>query len=335
MSVNGINGSSFDFSKLLGDKATKPAAGSAGAVNFSSELKLQIANIEAQTVGSLVSSVLGSSKGLGVTNFADILGAGKTTGTFSLEALLSSAASVNGTSGTNGVSATGRNMALFDPESAYKMMTTINAKAVTYKAEASEMGDMKSAVSALQQEVIKLGSTDTSTSGEEVRSRVQAFADAYNGWMQRFGSELQYGGLLAGTQAAKVSQWELEQSIANPFNGAKDGLHGMADLGLSIDPVTKLATVDNARLDSAQASNKTATLDALHEFTTNFAKSAELLTSAGNFIANRLDNLSRVISYIDSNLSSLQAEFGQGDPATPTGQVAKALANYNATHGVG
>ena len=92
MSVNGINGSSFDFSKLLGNKATKPAAGSAGAVNFSSELKLQIANIEAQTVGSLVSSGLGSSKGLGVTNFADILGAGKTTSTSSLEALLSSAA---------------------------------------------------------------------------------------------------------------------------------------------------------------------------------------------------------------------------------------------------
>ena len=332
MSVNGINGSSFDFTKLLGDKATKPAAGSAGAVDFSSALKLQIANIEAQTVGSLVSFGLGSNKVPGVTNFADILGAGKTTGTSSLEAMLSSAASVNG---TNGVSATGRNMALFDPESAYKMMTTINAKAITYKAEASEMGDMKSAVSTLQQEAVKLGSIDASSSGEEVRSRVQAFADAYNGWMQRFSSELQDGGLLAGTQAAKVSQWELEQSIANPFNGAKDGLHGMADLGLSIDPASKLASVDNARLDSALANNKTAALGALHEFTTNFAKSAELLTSTGNFIANRLDNLSRVIGYIDSNMSSLQAEFGLGDPATPTGQVAKALANYNATHGIG
>ena len=332
MSVNGINGSSFDFSKLLGAKATTPAAGSAGLVDFSSVLKLQMANVESQTFGALVSSALGSGNGSGVTNFADILGTGKTAGTASLEAMLSNAASV---SGTNGVSATGRNMALFDPESAYQMMTSINAKAATYKAEASEMGDLKSYVSTLQQATMNLGNTVATTGDEEVRSRVQAFADVYNGWMQRFGSELQDGGMLAGTQAAKVSQWELEQSIANPFNGAKDGLHGMADLGLSIDPLTKLATVDKARLDATLTNNKTAALGALHEFTANFAKSAELLNSAGNFIANRLGNLSRVIDYIDSNLQSLQAEFGQGDPATPTGQVAKALANYNAAHGIG
>lgn len=332
MSVNGINNTSFDFSKLLGGKATTPVAGSSGAVDFSSALKLQMASIQSQTVGSLVSSALGSGKVSGGANFADILGAGNTAGTSSLEALLGSAASM---SGTNGVSAAGRNMALFDPESAYRMMTDINAKAVAYKAEASEMGDMRSYVSALQQEAIKLGSTDVSTGGDEIRGRVQAFANAYNGWMQRFGSEVQDGGMLAGTQAARVSQWELEQSIANPFNGAKDGLHGMADLGLSIDPMTKLATVDNARLDAALASNKKAAMGVLHEFTAHFAKSAELLNSAGNFINNRLDNLSRVIGYIDTNLASLQVEFGQGDPAKPTGQQAKALANYNATHGIG
>ena len=332
MSVNGINSNSFDFSKLLGGKATTLATGSAGAVDFSSALKLQMASIQSQTVGALISSALGSGKGAGGASFADILGAGKTAGTSSLDALLASAGSL---SGTNGVSAAGRNMALFDPESAYGMMTDINAKAVAYKAEASEMGDMKSYVSTLQQEAIKLGGTDGSTGSEEIRGRVQAFADAYNGWMQRFGSELQDGGMLAGTQAARVSQWELEQSIANPFNGAKDGQHGMADLGLSIDPVTKLATVDNARLDAALASNKTAAMGALHEFTANFAKSAELLNSTGNFISNRLDNLSRVIGYIDTNMTSLQAEFGLGDPAKPTGQQAKALTNYNATHGIG
>lgn len=332
MSVNGINSNRFDFSKLLGGKATTPATGSPGAVDFSSALKLQMASIQSQTVGSLVSSALGAGKVSGGTSFADILGAGKTAGTSSLDAMLASAASV---SGTTGVSAAGRNMALFDPESAYRMMTDINAMAVTYKAEASEMGDMKSYVSTLQQAAITLGSTDASTGSEDIRGRVQAFADAYNGWMQRFGSDLQDGGLLAGTQAARVSQWELEQSVANPFNGAKDGLHGMADLGLSIDPVTKLATVDNARLDAALASNKTAAMGALHEFTANFAKSAELLNAAGNFISNRLNNLSRVIGYIDTNMASLQAEFGLGDPAKPTGQQAKALASYNATHGMG
>ena len=332
MSVNGVNGSNFDLSKLLSSKATTPEVGSAGAMDFSSAMKLQIANVQSQTIGLLISSALGSGSVSGVTNFTDILGTDQTTGTSSLEALLSSAA---GVSGTSGVSATGRNMALFDPESAYQMMTTINTSAVTYKAEASEMGDMKSYISTLQQAAVTLGSTNISTGSEEVRGRIQTFANAYNGWMQRFGSELQDGGMLAGTQAAKVSQWELEQSIANPFNGAKYGLHGMADLGLSIDPATKLATVDTARLDAALANNKPAALGALQEFTTNFAKSAELLNSAGNFIAKRLDNLSRAINYIDTNMASWQVEFGQGDPAMPTEQVAKALANYNAIHHVG
>lgn len=331
MSVNGINGNGFDFSKLLSGKASTPTAGSAEATDFLSSLKLQIANVESQTVGLLVSSAPGSGKVSGAANFADILGAGKTAGTASLDALLGSAAGVGG---TNGVSAAGRNMALFDPESASRMMTGINRFAVNFKAEASEMSDMKSYVSTLQQEAVKLGSTAVSTSNEEIRGSVQAFANAYNGWMQRFGSELKDGGMLAGTQAAKVSQYELEQSIANPFNGAMNGVRGMADLGLSIDPVTKLATVDSARLDATLAGNKTAAIGALHEFTTNFAKSAELLNSAGNFIANRLDNLTRAISYIDTNMTSLQAEFGLGDPAKPTGQQAKALANYNATHGV-
>lgn len=330
MSINQINGKGFDFSKLQGSKAA-PAAGSAGAVDFSSALKLQMAGIQSQALNTLASSASGSGKASGGANFADILGAGKTSGNSALDALLGSAA---GISGTNGISATGRNMALFDPESAYRMMTNINARALAYKAESSEMSDMKAYVSTLQQEAIKLGGVDASSGSEEIRARVQAFADAYNGWMQRFGSELKDGGLLAGTQAARVAQWELEQSVANPFHGAKDGLRGMAGLGLSIDPVTKLATVDNTRLDAALANGKSVAIGALHEFTAHFAKTAELLNSAGNFINNRLDNLSRVIAYIDTNMTSLQAEFGLGDPAKPTGQLAKALVNYNAKRGI-
>ena len=80
MSVNGINGNGFDFSKVLGGKATTPAAGSAEATDFLSSLKFQIANVESQTVGLLASSTPGSGKASGATNFADILGAGKTAG---------------------------------------------------------------------------------------------------------------------------------------------------------------------------------------------------------------------------------------------------------------
>ncbi|MFT3847310.1 MAG: hypothetical protein QM739_01130 [Propionivibrio sp.] len=74
-------------------------------------------------------------------------------------------------------------------------------------------------------------------------------------------------------------------------------------------------------------------MNTVDEFSANFAKSAGLLTSAGNFIPNRLDNLDRVIDYISANKASLQAEFGLGNPAKISDTVAKALAAYNATYG--
>jgi hypothetical protein len=69
-------------------------------------------------------------------------------------------------------------------------------------------------------------------------------------------------------------------------------------------------------------------------FSANFAKSAELLNSDGNFIPNRLANLNRAITYIDDNKTSLQAEFGLGDSVNPSAQVAKALAAYKQIGGV-
>jgi hypothetical protein len=73
-------------------------------------------------------------------------------------------------------------------------------------------------------------------------------------------------------------------------------------------------------------------LATVQEFSTNFAKSADLLNAEGNFIPRRLDNLNRVIDFIDNNKASLQAEFGLGDSAAPTGKVAQALAVYNAIY---
>lgn len=313
MSVKGINGTNFEYSLLTGAQAGQSAGNQAAGSDFLATLKLRLADFESQTVGTLVSaaSALDGSRGAS-----------------SLDALLGNAGA------TGHLSATGRNTSLFDPESAYRMMTAINNKEVTYKAELSEMGDMKSYVSALQQEGAKLGTVDAATANTDIQGRFQAFVEAYNGWIRRFDDELKSGGLLAGTQAATVSQWELEQSVENPFNGAKDGLRGMEDLGLTVDPVTNLASLDTARLNSVLTFNKTGAASAIEEFSANFARSAELLNSAGNFIPNRLDNLSRVIDYIDDHKQSLQEEFGLGDPAKPTGQVAKALANYNRVHGL-
>jgi hypothetical protein len=228
-----------------------------------------------------------------------------------------------------GISATGRNMALADPESAYKMMTVINNVDVRCKAEFSELSQMKTGVAQMKDAGVSLSATPLSAGNDSIKLRVLGFVGQYNAWIGRFSSDLQPGGLLAGTQAAEVSQYELEQNVNNRFCGANDGMHGMNDLGVSIDPYTHLASVETARLDAKLADNKDGVVDTLQEFGTNIAKSASMLVSDGNFIQKQLDNLSHAIHFIFDNKSSLQQEFGAGDAAKPAGQVAAGLAAYN------
>ena len=84
-------------------------------------------------------------------------------------------------------------------------------------------------------------------------------------------------------------------------------------------------------LDAVLASNKEGAVNTINQFSANFTNAAGLLGSDNNFITNRLANLDRAIDYIGDNKSSLQSEFGLGDPAKISPQVAKALAAYNQT----
>ena len=294
--------------------------------DFSSSLALRMAGAKSQSINILLGSALGGNKASSGTDFLTRLSGAQSgsqlgaTDPLSLLGLSST---------TQGLSPSGRNLSLFDPESAYRMMSVINAKDVTYKAQFSELSEMGTLVSGMQQAGQALGGVSALMDNEAIESQLQAFAAKYNDWVTRFDGTVKNNGLLAGTQAAEISLYELEQSVKNIFNGAKDGFHGMRDLGLNIDPNTKLATLDTSQLFAALGTNKTGAINALHEFGANFAKSAELLNSANNFIPNRLGNLDRVIDYITDHRSSLQAEFGLGDPAKPSAQVAKALAAYN------
>ena len=294
--------------------------------DFSSSLALRMAGAKSQSINILLGSTLGGNKASSGTDFLTRLSGAQSgsqlgaTDPLSLLGLSST---------TQGLSPSGRNLSLFDPESAYRMMSVINTKDVTYKAQFSELSEMETLVSGMQQAGQALGGVSALMDNEAIESQLQAFAAKYNDWVTRFDGTVKNNGLLAGTQAAEISLYELEQSVKNIFNGAKDGFHGMRDLGLNIDPNTKLATLDTSQLFAALGTNKTGAINALHEFGANFAKSAELLNSANNFIPNRLGNLDRVIDYITDHRSSLQAEFGLGDPAKPSAQVAKALAAYN------
>ena len=334
MSVHEILNAGLNVAQVKPGRKNAPATASETATSFA----LYLADFKSQSIGSLIGSISGTSQA-GNTAGLDALSGFQSTAANPLTTLTTPStatklAKLTNNGSVGGLSATGRNTALFDPESAYKMMSIINNADVTYKAQFSELSQMQSYVADLRQGAQRLGGIDTATDNGSIKSQLQTFATQYNDWVRRFDADMQSGGVLANTRAAQIARYELDQSIKDIFNGASDGLNGLRDLGFSIGPNTGLATLDTAKLDSLLASNKQGAIDTLQQFSAKFARAAELLDADGNFIPRQLDNLSRAIDYIDDNKSSLQAEFGLGDSAKPSGQVAQALAEYNKTYGI-
>jgi len=315
-----------DTSKATQSSQTKAASGT----DFSSSLTLRMAALQSQSLNLLIGSTNGSNKASSGLDFLMGMNSASSSSTdpFSLLGISTS------TTGASSLSASGRNLSLFNPESAYSMMSIINSDDVTYKAQFSELSEMQTAVAGMQQAGLTLGTVGGSLDNEAIKSSLQDFVAKYNDWIKRFDGTVKAGGVLAGTQAAEISLYELEQSVENPFNGAKDGVHGLNDLGVSIDENTNLASLDTNKLNAALATNKNGAVNTISEFAANFAKSAELLNSANNFIPNRLSNLDRAIDYIAENKSSLQAEFGSGAPAKPSTAVSEALAHYAKITGI-
>lgn len=287
------------------------------------DLALRIATLRAQALPTAAGT-----QGADSTGFTALLASLKTPPQAELPAALQQTKAVAQAGGTSALSPTGRNMALFDPESAYRMMSEINYRNVLYKGQFAELSQMQTALGAAADAGTALGSINAGSSDEAIRQKLEQFVSDYNAWRAGFDEDMQQGGLLAGTQAAQVAGYELEQSVQNPFNGAAAGFSGMESLGLSIDPESKQAVLDGTRLTQALATNREGVVATVQEFSGNFVKSAELLTSSNNFFDRQLDNLSRAITFIADNQSSLQQEFGLGDPYQPTGKLAAALAAY-------
>jgi hypothetical protein len=277
---------------------------------------MEIASFRSQALSSLMSLSSDQSDSSSTSDFAKILGM-KT-----------------GEADSTQENTTGRNMSLRDPEAAYDMMTQINKFDVTFKAQFSELSQLGDSVEQMEAVGGQLSEIDPATDNAAIQAKLQDFVSQYNTYVDRFTPDVQTGGMLDNVQAAEISLYELEQSVTNMFNGATDGVRGMGALGISIDPVTHRASLDSSKLDSVLASNKSGAVNAIDEFSANFAKSADLLNAKGNFIPNSLDNRGRAIQYISDNIASLQSEFGTGDSAKPTGQVARALAAYENAFGI-
>lgn len=307
MSIKQTPASGFQFQQLnLGhESADKPK---------SNAFAVQLAQFQTQTLNTLLSA-----SAVGQSGAAGIFGAeqGDTNPLFADQ----------GSVGGQGLSADGRNLSLFDPESAYRMMSVINQRELNYQAEFAALTEMGADVTEMRAEGMELAELDVSSSNAQIRAELEEFVAEYNAWRDEYQDETRAGGALADSNAARMSRYELEQSIQNSFTGAADGFRGMNALGVSIDPSSGRARLDPAALDAALADNRRGAVATIDAFSAHFAEAATLLNADNNFIQNRLANLSRVIDYLKTNKTSLQAEFGSGDAGNSKG-IADALAAY-------
>jgi flagellar capping protein FliD len=321
MSSTGINNSIFNLLSSSQGSTSSTGSGKTTSGDFATTLAQQMADFRMTSLTSL----FGSNESTSALDWLTTNQSGQS-GSNDLMSMLGMA---SGSNGMQGLSASGRNLSLFDPESGYQMMSTINNLEVSYKAQFAELSAMEDGVAGMEKAGENLEAVDGSMDNAAIKGKVQEFADQYNAWIARFGNSAADGSVLAGSWTAETALNELEQSVASVFNGAGNGFSGVRDLGLSIDEKTHQLTVDTAKLDAALASNKNAVVNTLDQFSANFAKSADLLNQANNVIPHQLDNLDRVIDYIADNRTDLQQEFGTGDAAKPTDAVSQALAAYN------
>ena len=297
---------------------------------ISAGLGISSALFQSQVLGSIFSSSSSGSKASSSASdvgelFSSLLSQqlGKNPTQPTLAALL------NPGQASNGLTANGRNLSLFNPEAGYNLSTFINSRDVLYKAQYSGLSQIKAGVSQLQAAGESLGEINANTPAAGVEALLQNFVERYNHWRQTFSADVADGGLLDKVQAAEISLYQFEQSIKNPFLGAKDDIRGLRELGISIDPNTQLAKLDTQQLAATLSAKPQAVVHTIQDFSAQFAKSAALLNSDNNFIPNQLNNLSRAIHYITDNQAALKLEFGTGDAAKPNARVAQALAAYN------
>lgn len=270
-------------------------------------IALQLASVR----GDALSTLIGTDSAGSTASFADILG------------LAGNSVATDGRD-------TGRNMGLRDPEAAYSMMTKINRWEVDFKAQYAELDAMSSALEHMEAAGGALADIDAGDADTAIIERMQAFIEEYNAWEDRFDDTVAQGGVLDDVQAAEVALHALEVSLSSIFHGAAEGVRGLGELGIAIDPVTKQASLDASKLEATLASNRTGAMAAIDAFSAHFAKSADLLNAEDNFMVHALDNRSRAIQYIADNQAAWQQEFGTGKAAEPAGATAQALAAYNA-----
>ncbi|MEC5162593.1 MULTISPECIES: flagellar filament capping protein FliD [unclassified Janthinobacterium] len=209
------------------------------------------------------------------------------------------------------------------------VVTVLNRVEVSFKAQFSELGEMRKSLAQQQDAAHKLTVLDAESSSADIKVALDNFVASYNAGVKRFAPDIAAGGVLEGSWEAARARFATERDINNFLNGAEAGLKGgLAALGISTDPNTGLASIDDAKLDNALAHDKGVVAAAVNDFATNFVATVADLNATDHAQVRQMANLDRAVHWIDANKAAVQKEFGPGAAATPDDAFAKAAARY-------
>jgi hypothetical protein len=210
------------------------------------------------------------------------------------------------------------------------MVTVLNRVEVTFKAQFSELSEMRQSLVQEQDAARGLATLTAQSPDTGIKAALDAFVSSYNAGVQRFAPDVAQGGILEGSWEAARARFATQRDIAYVLNGSEIGLKGaLAALGIHTDPATGLASVDQAQLDTALANNKGNVVAALGAFAGTFVTTVDCLNAKDHAQMRQMANLDRAVHWIDANKAAVQKEFGPGAAATPNDAFAKAAARYD------
>ncbi len=211
------------------------------------------------------------------------------------------------------------------------MVTVLNRVEVTFKAQFSELGEMRHSLVAEQAAAKKLTGLTADSSSADIKAGIAHFVETYNAGVNRFAPAVDKGGILEGSWEAGRARFATQRDISYILNGSEVGIKGdLAKLGITTDPKTGLAVVDNAMLDEALAKDKSHVAASVNAFANTFVTTVDFLNAKGHGQQRQMANLDRAVNWIDDNKAAVEKEFGPGKAATPNEAFAKAAALYDA-----
>jgi hypothetical protein len=210
------------------------------------------------------------------------------------------------------------------------MVTVLNRVEVSFKAQFSELGEMRKSLIGEQDAARKLSALGAQSPPADITLALDAFVASHNAGVKRFAPAVAKGGILEGSWAAARARFVTERDINYILNGSELGLKGgLAALGISADPTSGLASIDHAQLDAALAKDKGAAVSAITAFAGTFVSTVDYLNAPDHAQLRQMGNLERAVHWIDANRAAVQKEFGPGQAATPDEAFAKAAARYD------